>query len=191
MVFLESVLKQNNYGLFPAYRVLEKAERTWNSKCPPYIKLKKDRKVRHAYLDKNDPQSLDAYLLKDNLEIRTRDVLLEFQAARKFRRKQDREHEAERQAEAAEEQNLLDAQREGLMSECGCCFCDSPINRMVYCNKDEGHMFCRDCARQMAETEIGNSKYELRCMSMDGCDGGFSISQRYKPRSALRALVPY
>lgn len=30
----------------------------------------------------------------------------------------------------------------------------------------------------MAETQIGLSKYHLECMSIDGCDGGFAISQR-------------
>lgn len=30
----------------------------------------------------------------------------------------------------------------------------------------------------MAENEIGLSKYELVCMSMDGCDAGFSNDQR-------------
>ncbi|RDW69747.1 hypothetical protein BP6252_08767 [Coleophoma cylindrospora] len=178
MTYIEAVLKQDNYHLFPAYIVLELAERTWDSRNPTYSKLKKTRKVRNVYLDKNKPQLLDAQLDYDHLDIQTREILLEFQAARKMRRKQDQAREAERQFVAAEEQNLLEAQREGLMSECGCCFCDRPINRMVYCDKDEGHMFCRDCARQMAETEIGNSKFELRCMSMDGCDGGFSISQR-------------
>ncbi|RDW80872.1 hypothetical protein BP5796_05570 [Coleophoma crateriformis] len=158
MTYIEAVLKQDNYRLFPAYIVLELAERTWDSRNPTYLKLKKNRKVRNAYLDKSNPQLLDAHLENDHLEIQTREILLEFQAARKLRRKQDQAREAERQLVAAEEQNLLEAQREGLMSECGCCFCDHPINRMVYCDKDEGHMFCRGCARQMAETEIGNSK---------------------------------
>jgi TRIAD3 protein (E3 ubiquitin-protein ligase RNF216) len=30
----------------------------------------------------------------------------------------------------------------------------------------------------MAETQIGLSKYELTCMSMDGCQAGFSLEQR-------------
>jgi TRIAD3 protein (E3 ubiquitin-protein ligase RNF216) len=38
--------------------------------------------------------------------------------------------------------------------------------------------FCVDCARRNAETAIGLSKYELCCMSMDKCPGGFSHSQR-------------
>lgn len=30
----------------------------------------------------------------------------------------------------------------------------------------------------MAETQIGLSKHHLECMSIDGCKGGFSMTQR-------------
>jgi TRIAD3 protein (E3 ubiquitin-protein ligase RNF216) len=49
---------------------------------------------------------------------------------------------------------------------------------MVHCNGDTTHWFCRSCARKTAETQIGLSKYQLSCMSMDGCTGGFSRDQR-------------
>lgn len=37
-----------------------------------------------------------------------------------------------------------------------------------------------DCARRNAETLIGLSKYEMTCMSMDGCEAGFCQAQRIK-----------
>lgn len=65
------------------------------------------------------------------------------------------------------------------MQECGCCFGDFPRNRMVHCNNEsEIHWFCKDCSRLNAETQIGQAKYELQCMSTDGCEGGYSYKQR-------------
>lgn len=38
--------------------------------------------------------------------------------------------------------------------------------------------FCVECARRNAETAVGLSKYELSCMSVAGCSGGFANGQR-------------
>ncbi|TQN74041.1 E3 ubiquitin-protein ligase [Colletotrichum shisoi] len=40
--------------------------------------------------------------------------------------------------------------------------------------------FCVGCAQQAAETAVGQSKYELACMSMDICEAGFSHQERQK-----------
>ncbi|KAL3420006.1 E3 ubiquitin-protein ligase RNF216-like protein 2 [Phlyctema vagabunda] len=180
MAFIDSVMLQNQNHLFPTYRVLEEAERTWNEDQPPYNKLKKPRTVNDlAYLNKAQPERLDERLARPDLGSRERDVLVEFQIARKMRKKADLAREAEFQAARDEELNVLQARAEGTMSECGCCFDDYPLNRMVHCNnEDHLHWFCRQCAKQMAENEIGNSKYELNCMSMDGCKAGFAQDQR-------------
>lgn len=85
---------------------------------------------------------------------------------------------AERQQEDAEMENLNRAKAEGTTADCECCFDERPFNRMVHCEGDILHWFCRDCAKQMAETQIGLSKYNLACMSMDGCEAGFSLDQR-------------
>jgi TRIAD3 protein (E3 ubiquitin-protein ligase RNF216) len=78
-----------------------------------------------------------------------------------------------------DEENVRIAEAEGMMIECGCCFIDYPLNRLIHCNSDAKlHWFCCRCARQAAETEIGNSRYELRCISMDGCEFGFSKDQK-------------
>ena len=41
-------------------------------------------------------------------------------------------------------------------------------------------MFCLDCARQNAETQIGLSRWQLDCMSTDVCSGGFGQGERCK-----------
>ncbi|KAM0156654.1 hypothetical protein ACHAPC_004635 [Botrytis cinerea] len=107
------------------------------------------------------------------------DTLKELLVCRKIRKTAESRRLAEQQAILAEEENLKRAEAEGTMSECCCCYSDYPLNRMVHCNNEEVlHWFCRGCARQAAETEIGNSKYLLMCMSTDGCEAGFSLEQR-------------
>lgn len=77
-----------------------------------------------------------------------------------------------------ENENMAQAMADGDVTDCGCCFEKHALNRMVHCDGDVLHWFCYDCARKMAETQIGLSKYQLACMSMDGCGGGFSRGQR-------------
>ena len=93
-------------------------------------------------------------------------------------------------AQAAEEENREQAREQGAMAECGCCFDDYPHNRMIHCNGDELHWFCIDCGRQNAEAEVGAGRYELRCMSVDGCEAGFSREQkdRFLDRNLEMAL---
>lgn len=40
--------------------------------------------------------------------------------------------------------------------------------------------FCFQCCRRQAETLVGLSKYELTCMSMDGCPASFSHVERQR-----------
>lgn len=83
-------------------------------------------------------------------------------------------------------------------AECMCCFDEQPFRRMVRCNGEPSHvsfltslsrgecarlltqrqMFCIDCARRNAETGIGQMRHELKCMSMDLCQGIFSHVDR-------------
>lgn len=182
MSFIDSVLNQNKHHLFSSYRVLEVAERTWDAAQPPYNKLRKARNAQRPHLDKRKPEKLGEYLVQEILLAEERDVLIEFQTARKLRKKADDQRQAEIQAEKDEQLNVQRAQAEGTISECGCCFGEFPLNRMVHCNNEEVlHWFCRGCTKQMAENEIGNSKYELHCISMDGCEAGFSQDERYVP----------
>jgi TRIAD3 protein (E3 ubiquitin-protein ligase RNF216) len=187
MAFIDATLNQARHHLFPSYRVLEEAERTWNPERPPYNKIKQPRKMKREYREEEVELALknEATPQQEMLAMR------ELQTARRARKKADNKRQAERQAELDEEENIRKALAEGTMVECGCCFSDYPLNRMVHCdNEDLLHWFCRSCAKQTAETEIGNSKYELKCMSMDGCKFGFSNEQKsqFLDEKALIAL---
>src|SRR4051812_7771566 len=164
MVFIDACLAQSGFRLFSAYRVLEEAHRTFDRNAPAYNKMKTSRKIPPMNREENI-ESLLQSLASNPQEV---EIVQELQAARRIRKKADAKREAERQLMLDEEANVRKAEAEGTMSECGCCFGDFPLNRMIHCNNEELlHWFCRGCAKQSAETEIGNSKYHLRCMSMD------------------------
>jgi TRIAD3 protein (E3 ubiquitin-protein ligase RNF216) len=177
MSFIDTTLNSSGYRLFSAYLKLETAQRTLDPKNPAYHKNKSRRKIIQEYQAAN----LDATI--NDVETQTpekAEVLRELQAARKHRKTAEIRRQAEREKQLLEEENESKAIAEGTMAECGCCFSDYPLNRMVHCNSEKVlHWFCRGCARQMASTAIGNSKYQLQCMSTEGCEAGFSMSQRY------------
>jgi E3 ubiquitin-protein ligase RNF216 len=75
-------------------------------------------------------------------------------------------------------ENFEKARLEGATAECGCCFDEFALNRMVHCDGSTFHYFCSDCSRQMAEHQIGQSQYELKCMSVDGCSSSFTADQK-------------
>ncbi|ESZ90583.1 hypothetical protein SBOR_9034 [Sclerotinia borealis F-4128] len=174
MTFIDATLISSNHRLFSAYRVLEQAHRTFDAANPPYQRIKNLRRMPAMYRE----DQVEEAIRLDATPARTV-VYEELRAARAVRKNAESRRRAEREAELAEEENERKAQAEGTMSECGCCYGDYPLNRMVHCKNEEVlHWFCRGCARQTAENEIGNSKYELICMSTDGCTAGFSLEQR-------------
>ncbi len=180
MNFIDATLNQSGYRLFSAYRVLEEARRTWSSDQAPYNKMKRPRKDNGEFHE----EKLDSYLLAVASDPRKTEVIKELRASRRIRQKAEAQREAERRKEIEEEENLRKAEAEGTIAECGCCFGDFPLNRMVHCDNDTTmHWFCRACAKQNADTVIGASKYELACMSMDGCDSKFQLEQRSRSKS--------
>ena len=62
--------------------------------------------------------------------------------------------------------------------DCGCCFDTVTVFKITHCNGEEPHFFCFDCARQNANTDIGNSRYALRCMDGSGCTATFGRQER-------------
>ncbi|KAF3936306.1 hypothetical protein ABW19_dt0208411 [Dactylella cylindrospora] len=75
------------------------------------------------------------------------------------------EAEAEQPVEVVEEEEG-DAVDEELF-ECGCCFGEVSFLQMTQCG--DGHLFCLECGKRNAETEIGLQKYKLLCMDSSGC----------------------
>ncbi|KAF7903202.1 uncharacterized protein EAF01_006251 [Botrytis porri] len=174
LAFIDETLRSTGHRLFSAYRTLEEADRTFDAHNPPYRRIKTPRKMPHEYRDGRIEEAIQKNESPEKTE-----TLKELLVCRKIRKTAESRRLAEQEAILAEEENLKRAEAEGTMSECCCCFSDYPLNRMVHCNSEEVlHWFCRGCARQSAETEIGNSKYLLMCMSTDGCEAGFSLEQR-------------
>lgn len=63
--------------------------------------------------------------------------------------------------------------------ECGCCFTEYPPEEVTRCYA--GHTFCLQCAKMNAESEIGKSRYVLRCM-----DTTSNCKEEFPRREVLR-----
>ena len=83
------------------------------------------------------------------------------------------------------------AEQSNSTMDCLCCYSSVAIDEMIQCQK-EGHLFCIDCIRRLAETELfGNGSLginretkeaasELMCMFSDGCSSGFGTASLQK-----------
>lgn len=101
---------------------------------------------------------------------------------RKQRKKQEEED-----AEAARQLNYEEHEENGgllewyiqhslcFVNRSGCCFDESPANFMTSCS--DGHLFCINCAKQNAETTVGNGGYIFKCMDMSGCKAEFTENE--------------
>ena len=79
----------------------------------------------------------------------------------------------------------------GTAMECSCCYDKVDMDEMVAC-KEEGHLFCVDCLKRYAESQIfgaGNlgidretrkPSLELKCCHGDGCNSAFHESHLQK-----------
>ncbi|KAI8632465.1 hypothetical protein F5Y19DRAFT_462895 [Xylariaceae sp. FL1651] len=162
-------LLANKRSLFETYTTMDEKLRHWDSANPPWKEKKFASKVKDEFTpERFTSLNLGAYTPEEQA------ALAEFGAARELRAVKD----AKIIAEAEEHSNFLRAQIEGQTSDCGICFEECALNRMVRCEGETMHWFCRGCLKSQAESQIGMSKYELTCMSMDGCSAGFSRTQR-------------
>ncbi|KAK4448025.1 ring finger protein [Podospora aff. communis PSN243] len=151
---IEDTLNKNGNLVYAAYKALE--DNLQNKDGKPKLKLKPRPKANP--LDSIFDQSTnEAERMADD----------EYRAAK-----------AESQKRKEEELHLDRAKAQGLTADCGCCYDEFALDRMVHCNGEVLHWFCPLCAKTQAETQIGLSKYELSCMSTDQCHGGFSLEQR-------------
>ncbi|KAK7958339.1 ring finger domain-containing protein [Apiospora saccharicola] len=166
---IKNLLAEHGSSVFHTYTTMEEAARNWDIAAPRWTEKKTATKLEAKY----SRQNIDE-LLHGDLSADEKAALKEFMAARRIRE----EHETKAAAEAEENANKDSAILNGQVAECGCCFDDVPLNRVVQCDGEEAHSFCRPCMRKQAESQIGYQKYQLTCMSMDGCQAGFSASQR-------------
>ncbi|OTB06270.1 hypothetical protein M426DRAFT_55566 [Hypoxylon sp. CI-4A] len=152
---------------------MDETRRNWNPAIPAWQEKKKPTKSKLPFtLEETDDLNLDGWDAGQLV------ALQEFRAARKLKSIKDKKRDEERATTRAEEENLEQARLSGQVMECGCCFEEFPLNRMIECDGDAAHKFCRNCMKAQAETNIGLSKHELTCMSMDGCSASFSAAQR-------------
>ncbi|KAI0193416.1 ring finger protein [Xylaria flabelliformis] len=156
-------------SIFEIYTAIDEQIRNGDDSNKPWQEKKSLTKANPDYTPDRF-QTLDMSKYKAGEQA----AFAEFAAARKLRATKD----ARIAAEAEEHQNFLRAKNEGQTTDCGICFEECPLNRMVRCDGETMHWFCRKCLRTQAESLIGMGKYALTCMSMDGCPAGFSRSQR-------------
>ena len=62
--------------------------------------------------------------------------------------------------------------------DCACCFTETSIPRMIFCNGNEPHFFCQDCAKSYVKSQLELSKYEILCMDGSGCKANFTGDQK-------------
>ncbi|KFY16531.1 hypothetical protein V492_01267 [Pseudogymnoascus sp. VKM F-4246] len=185
MNFIMKHINDSGVVIYTAYQNLAEAERLRDPSNPSYNKLKQARRAK-LYL----PHSVEEKLADPELPSEQRHALSELKDARRGRAKWQVKMAAKKQLdadetaaklkyEADEAANLELAMKGGTMEDCGCCYDDFPRNRMVCCNNEtKWHYFCKRCTRLHAETQVGNGKYELQCMSTDVCEASYSYEQR-------------
>ncbi|KAL9103910.1 MAG: hypothetical protein Q9163_001103 [Psora crenata] len=100
----------------------------------------------------------------------------EMDSARRRRQNCDGKVTAAKEAEVREQQ----CREKGDVIECACCFDEATIAHITHCNGEMPHFFCHNCARMNANNDLGNNKYDLRCMDGSGCKATFSREQRSK-----------
>ncbi|KAJ4425129.1 hypothetical protein N0V82_000184 [Gnomoniopsis sp. IMI 355080] len=156
---LKSFMALNGGILYPTYLLLSKAT-AQGDEANPLFKKKKGR------VPKNPPflASVLDERIRDCRDEGEREALEEVRAARIAEHIEADEAAEARHKEQQELENLETAKAEGTITDCGCCFVEFAINRMVHCDGEEVH--------------IGMAKYHLECMSTDGCTGGFARNQR-------------
>ncbi|KNG51460.1 ring finger domain-containing protein [Stemphylium lycopersici] len=158
---LTNVLKDQK-TLYKAYGFIEKQVREYELVARTFTKIGKSRNKRgieHQLIEKGSqlPKELHAAKKKNEVE------------AAKRRKAQEKE--------LAEMANLQHAQVNKQMGECACCFEEVPLNRMISCNGDTVHFYCKDCPRQQIETQMGQSRCRPVCFGVDDCNGTFSRRQ--------------
>ncbi|KAF4335907.1 RING finger (TRIAD) [Fusarium beomiforme] len=156
---IQQILSENRNHLFPTFTAIDAAinradddhQLPWKFKKTPSIQKPRYRKERIDASIQSCPNDWEKELMK------------ELEAARLFQWNVAEQSRVAALAEEAERINLETADAKGEVTE-----------------SDHPHPFCINCARRHAETQIGLSKYELECMSMNGCTAGFSYTERQK-----------
>ncbi|KAI1462140.1 hypothetical protein F4805DRAFT_195364 [Annulohypoxylon moriforme] len=181
MSLIRTYLAENHGSVFKTYTaMLDLVYNQKNGELPWPEKKARTQYDRDFERDRINNLNMDEYTPSQQLAI------AELRAARELADFKQGKAESE-----LEEKNNFDhAKSAGQTEDCGCCFEECAINRMIHCDGEKPHRFCRDCMRSQVETNIGLSKHQLTCMSMDGCSAGFEDSQKklFLDKKTLMAL---
>lgn len=182
---VQRLLTEHGMNLMPTYLALHEIV-SGGDQAARHLTLKKRPSTQEAPYR---PENIDGTINKSKNEAE-KDTLKELRAARLIRASLLDKKQKEVKAKEAEKKDHEQAKARGLLMECECCFTEFTVSRLVHCDGELSHWFCNDCARRNAESLIGLSKYEMSCMSMDGCEAGFSRTQRAKflDKKLIRAL---
>jgi E3 ubiquitin-protein ligase RNF216 len=169
LIDIRNQLSLHDGSVFKTYTAMDEQLRNADKTTAPWGEKKRPSKIKREFTPDQLPH-LDMSTYKPEEQA----ALVEFSAARKLRAEKD----GKIAAEAEERNNLTRARMQNQIAECGICFEDCAINRMVECQGEVIHRFCRSCMRSQAEAQIGMAKHQLTCMSTDGCSAGFSMAQK-------------
>ncbi|KAL1382562.1 hypothetical protein HDK64DRAFT_52966 [Phyllosticta capitalensis] len=156
---------------FHSYIAIEEADRTYTETA------QRDRLYRRPAKSRivTEPNGLPTDTMR-------RAIQREITSAKKKVEKSTQKRKEKERKRLEEEENESVARANGDMTECGCCFCEFPTNRMTFCGGEQLHFFCKDCARSYVSNEIGQRKCRPTCMDTGGCGAQF-------PRSQLKAFL--
>lgn len=132
---LKSFMMLNGGILYPTYLLLSKAMAA-GDEADPLFRKKKGRVPK-------GPPFLVGILderIRDCRDQGEREALQELRAARVVEQFQAAEAAKTRRKEQQELENLEIARAEGTVADCGCCFVECAINRMVHCDGEELHV---------------------------------------------------
>ncbi|KAF4981330.1 hypothetical protein FZEAL_2863 [Fusarium zealandicum] len=177
MKTIQKLLSDNGHLLLPTFLALNETILTAQQEDadPPW----KWKKSSSPLITKYSPEHLDVSI-ENCIDPDERGIMEELRAAREVQDFKMQQIQDRQEAKDSELRNMEEAMASGEVAECQCCFVEFPLNRLIHCDGDSMHLFCVDCARRNAETQIGLSKYELECMSTEGCQAGFCLSERQK-----------
>jgi hypothetical protein len=143
--------------------------------CPAYRYLKADLKVP-ADGGKPTSEAKLGLLSKERVSRYVERWDPEFAAEYDYTHADEIKAKKEAMAKVRQQKEDEEAERLGQVMECGCCFLDVPIHRMVQCA--EGHLFCNDCIKKyVEETVYASGQTTVHCLDQDGCKANFPLSE--------------
>lgn len=132
---LRRVLEENGKLLYPTFLAMDKTVKEWDNNNPAF----RTKKVTRQPYVPIDEANLQARIQACQSQTE-REVLEEFAAVRATQSKVANEARAKQEEERRELENFEQAQAEGNVTECGCCFVDYAMNRMIHCDGNTLHV---------------------------------------------------